>query len=308
MVRLQKWFTPSRSVERAKKDRVAKLAREVIAARLIGVEHYLQQLSGRDLSQVEGVHQLRVWCRRSEAAIKLFRTLLVKSKSKQLLTSLKLLRRAAGPLRDRDVLLAQLTAHDSGATAEGVANFIRQERAGYATPLRKLRKQWIDQGKIAREQKRVKSLVKQSRHQDALMPFFQSQLAPLAEAFFEQSRAKPRAVSALHELRIAGKRLRYAMEIAASSFDESFRDVLYQRLSLVQDRLGAICDHATQSQHLADLLKAKKWSAAERKWISIRAAREKKLASEKIAKFRAWWSDARQASLRKLWSKIVEKA
>src|SRR5262245_35539503 len=48
------------------------VARRALVVRLRAVKHYLDAaLSGPD--EAEGVHQLRIWTRRAEAALKLFR-------------------------------------------------------------------------------------------------------------------------------------------------------------------------------------------------------------------------------------------
>lgn len=299
MVRLQKWFSPRKSSKRPKK-----VAAEVISQRLSGVAHFLRASKSRGRAQVEAIHQLRVWCRRSEAALKLFKSLLVKKKPKQLLAQLKELRRAAGPLRDRDVLLAQLEVPKASPVMSTVAKSIRAARESLEPALEKLRKRMLDRGELAQWQKKVSQLFRDEKCQQSMVEFYREQIQPLADDFFEQSHVRPRAVAALHELRISGKRLRYAMEIAASAFDESFRDVLYARFTLVQERLGTICDHATQAQEYLALSK-QKGGPRERAWLVKAAARETKLAREKIARFRTWWNLARQTQMKKLLAKIV---
>ena len=52
-------------------------------------------------------------------------------------------------------------------------------------------------------------------------------------------------VANLHQMRISGKRVRYAMELLAGAFDDSFRTELYPIYAEVQELLGTINDHAT---------------------------------------------------------------
>jgi CHAD domain-containing protein len=57
----------------------------------------------------------------------------------------------------------------------------------------------------------------------------------------------------LHQVRIAGKRLRYAMEVFADCFSLSFREKLYPRVEEMQEILGRANDSHVAEGRLADL-------------------------------------------------------
>ncbi len=48
----------------------------------------------------------------------------------------------------------------------------------------------------------------------------------------------------VHQMRIAGKKLRYAIELLATAFDASLREELYPQFTQIQEDLGQINDHA----------------------------------------------------------------
>jgi CHAD domain-containing protein len=57
----------------------------------------------------------------------------------------------------------------------------------------------------------------------------------------------------LHQVRIAGKRLRYAMEVFAPCFGESFREDLYPAVEEMQEILGNANDSHVAAQRLEAL-------------------------------------------------------
>ena len=63
----------------------------------------------------------------------------------------------------------------------------------------------------------------------------------LVEAMRGAAAADLRVLENLHRMRITGKRLRYALEIFVSCFDERFREA-YANIEALQEHLGAIND------------------------------------------------------------------
>src|SRR5437764_634336 len=69
----------------------------------------------------------------------------------------------------------------------------------------------------------------------------------------------------LHQVRIAGKRLRYAMEVFAPCFDASFREGLYPRVEEMQEILGRANDsHVAEARLTA--LRDRLRGSAPREW------------------------------------------
>ena len=59
----------------------------------------------------------------------------------------------------------------------------------------------------------------------------------------------------LHQLRIVGKRLRYAMELFAGAYPSSFRDSLYPLIEQLQGLLGTVNDHAVARERFREWLR-----------------------------------------------------
>ena len=77
-------------------------------------------------------------------------------------------------------------------------------------------------------------------------------MAPAATAFFAAADGDLSDVKALHSFRIAGKRLRYAMELFAAAFPPAFREELYPLVEELQEKLGEINDHAAAAARLEE--------------------------------------------------------
>src|SRR5690606_30232377 len=85
-------------------------AHDALAARLQAVLTWLPKAAQFPEADIEYVHQLRVSTRKAAAALKLFRDLLPKKRTRRLKAMLKAIRKAAGDARDLDVLIARLDA------------------------------------------------------------------------------------------------------------------------------------------------------------------------------------------------------
>ena len=78
-------------------------------------------------------------------------------------------------------------------------------------------------------------------------------LAPVVKKFFKAAESDLTTDESLHGLRIRTKKLRYTMEIVAVAFDSAFRKKLYPQVTLFQDLLGTVNDHATAKTLFARL-------------------------------------------------------
>src|SRR6267142_160044 len=236
MPRFQKWLI---GVEPdAPADDVA---RGALAERLLAVSHFLDKsIGGSD--EAEAIHQLRVWTRRAAAALKLFEPALPNSQRKRMTKTLRRLRRRGGAVRDCDVHLERLK-NEHADVPERVLGALkkqrRQARERLKAPRRRLRKDDRFQLQIERL---LEAVAWPKRHSSREAPPFASfcrqQLKPLAAEFFKLADADLRDEETLHALRIAGKRLRYALELAPAVMPARIHHQLYESLDEVQDRLG----------------------------------------------------------------------
>ena len=126
----------------------------------------------------------------------------------------------------------------------------------------------------------------------------------MAAAFFSAGEADLDNTLALHEFRIAGKELRYAMEVFAAAFDASFRKDLYPIVEELQNKLGAVNDHAThRDQYLAWLDDTT--DESQRLLLSKLIGAETAALQTSMRDFRQWWTADRAADFKtRFWREI----
>ena len=113
-------------------------------------------------------------------------------------------------------------------------------------------------------------------------------LRSVLREFFRAARGDFADLEAVHQFRIAGKRLRYAMEVFAGAMPKSFRKQLYPQVEELQERLGRLNDHATAARRLessaqgtAAGLSSSLLDLARRETEELRAVQKE---------FRRWWT------------------
>lgn len=301
MPRFEKWLTTATADSPA--DSVARAA---LAERLLAVCHFLDRALG-GAEEAEGIHQLRVWTRRASAALKLFEPAVPDSQRKRMKKSLRKLRRTAGRIRDCDIHLHRLKREEA-KIPKRVIRELKRERQEARQKLNKLRRHLQKNGRL---QQLIERLLEKigwpKRHSSREPPPFGSfcleQLRPLGEDFFKLSGAELSNDKALHALRIAGKRLRYALELAPAALPPRAHRQLCDRLNEVQDRLGEICDQLTAIDRVRECSsESKKKSHQER--LGKLAERERRQLEKLRAKLIRWWpSQCRQ--LREQWDNVV---
>ncbi|HNT53647.1 MAG TPA: CHAD domain-containing protein [Anaerolineaceae bacterium] len=203
---------------------------------------------------IECIHRMRVATRRLRAGLTIFESQLPQKRAARWREQVQKLTRALGAARDADVQI------------ERVQTFYRAlppgtERPGVCRLLLRMRQQRQElQPRVRRTLARFdKSGTAQSMH-DTLAPVAalkEAQVSSPAGVFpwaepwilrrldeflaFGQFIPQPEAEKELHECRIAGKRLRYTLEIFAECFPDGFKQPL-QVLRKAQDLLGRIHD------------------------------------------------------------------
>jgi CHAD domain-containing protein len=291
-------------------DPVHRVARQAIRLRLAAVVHYLKA-AGKKSRREEAIHQLRIWTRRAAAALRLFEPLVPRSAGKKMKKSLRMLRAAAGEERDCDVLLERLQAGEiqpPRAILRGLKRCRREARAKLAA----LRKKKLRRGKLADQcDKLTGALAVSKRHSTSALPPFpfwcRAQLALLGEQFFELAGDRLANDAKLHELRIAGKRLRYALELAPAALPARAHRRLYESLSALQERLGTVCDHLSAVAQLKEWLHSAK-ARKDREALQSQIDREQKQLKRDRRQFLRWWSAARQRRLRQAWDAALGEA
>ena len=228
---------------------------QILAERVDSLDKHVRR--ALRTGDVEAVHDARVATRRLKAAVDMLRPLLPEGPRSQFAKALRKIRKALGPVRDVDVMLAHVEStrpprYDDEAAA-WVAGRLRERRddlrrhAGRRGSERKLLSrlsEWDD----------LEPAVRASEESAArlLAQAAPAQMRAFAERADRQTRTRdPQAAGEpqqdspedVHDLRIAGKALRYTLELAAPLGFRLDKSVARQFKKL-QDALGLWHDYA----------------------------------------------------------------
>jgi CHAD domain-containing protein len=211
---------------------------------LLHIDRLMEQLHAQvskalDAGEVEGIHQARVATRRLKAALDLAEPVVGKKRRKPLARVLRKLRRRLGPLRDTDVMLEHL--QELAAKHEPAARWLADHLSSRREALRgESEKKGSSADVLAalgawypvREQIRAGA--------DALPGLLVESLHLQLDAFVEQADRLTAGVAAQdpHQLRIAGKALRYTLEMAVAQGHDLHGSVL-KTFKRMQETLGA---------------------------------------------------------------------
>jgi CHAD domain-containing protein len=232
-----------------------------------------------DWSDPEGVHDMRVASRRLRSAIRDFSPYLRKRKLRRVKGDLKSLADALGLVRDEDVAIMALEKLASDAPPEvwaGVGQFAderrrrrervraRLERVLTEEALAELREDFdgalAGAVKAARktEDDGGKGTGADFRH--AGREIILARLAEFQE--LSQSLYNPLKSEPLHRLRIAAKRLRYAVELFAACWAEGALTPFAKEIARMQTSLGELHDCDVWVEEIGEALKPTEREAA----------------------------------------------
>ena len=287
---------------------ITEVACQALHDRLTTVWLYAPLAAKEWQEDVEHVHQLRVATRRARAALELFAELLPQRRVRWISKRLRELRRAAGDARDLDVLggrLSETLAQAPRDSLNAVVKQIGDLRFEAQRPLKTAYKKAKRKKFPKRSRQLANAATWASEHEPTFAQAAPELLVPRVEEFFTAAQADLSDISALHQMRISGKRVRYAMELLAGAFDDSFRNDLYPTFGDIQDELGAINDHAVAIAMIGE------WqAAADDKEIvaelnELIANEAQHLRVESVA-FRVHWSDRRESDLRRRFAPFLK--
>jgi CHAD domain-containing protein len=230
-----------------------------------------------DWSDPEGVHSMRVASRRLRSVMRDFLPYLPKRSFASSIKRFKAIADALGEVRDQDVAIVALEEIEKKAPAEHAAalkQFIAKRKEVREHQRRKLKAALtkselkaletdftaaLEEATTAAERKRKRltpptfAKVSQEIIRDRLKEFEKR-----SDGLF-----KPLDVNALHEFRIAAKRLRYAIELLAPCFARSI-STHAKRAARLQAALGDLHDCDSWIAHLGDeIIPARKEKATE---------------------------------------------
>jgi CHAD domain-containing protein len=280
-------------------DRAVDVAARALAGRLGAVRRYLKRAAAG--AGTEDIHQLRVWARRADAALRLYADFLSPKRLKWFRKWLKRLRRAAGRVRDSDVFVRWLSGPGDAWPARLKADRRRGHRA-----IRRLAAR-LDGGRRLRRRTRKLLGRMGAEHAGTAERFAdraRASIRPLADAFFAALPGDAADDAALHRFRIRGKELRYGLELLAGAFPPAFRDELYPLVGTLQEKLGLVNDLATAHRRLGEWLAA----TGDPATVSHLRRRQAAVGEELVrarADFRQWWTPELREGLRSRFEELL---
>jgi CHAD domain-containing protein len=287
MVQKRKWLDGVRA-----DDPVSTAARHALEQRLELVWHYLMRASDRR-PEAEDVHQLRVSARRAAAVVEAYLDVIPPARGEWFAKKLGKIRKAANDARDLEVLRKRLhhRVDDQASDAwKRLLKKVKRLRDEAHEPIAAIA-QRLGQRDF---EKKVEQLVDRVAWRDESQPepdfadAARQRLERLAQPFFAAARSDLHNIDALHAFRIAGKRLRYAIEIFAA-VSPALRSDIYPRMEQLQERLGEINDHASAVGRYSTWL-------AEWDDLTVGETLESLIVEEKAAldecrrSFHEWWT------------------
>jgi CHAD domain-containing protein len=277
-------------------------ARRVLTVRLESVRDRLRPALYEADQDPEHVHQLRVATRRARAALDIFAGCLPPKAYKRAKRELRDLRRAAGEARDWDVFLLALGERQRKPAARQWPGL--DFLTGYALSRRLAAQDHLlaagqDQPFASDRLLADTVAAVHKPHDDtaghALIDLARPSLGGLLKELDAAAGRDLHDYAHLHQVRIIGKRLRYAMEVFADCFEPAFKEELYPAVEGMQDILGNANDSHVAGGRLAELReKAKSLLGGQAKRVlpgveALLRYHEERLLKER-EHFEAWWA------------------
>jgi CHAD domain-containing protein len=253
----------------------------VEGVRLVFVTRFNELLEWRkealNWSDPEGVHSMRVASRRLRSVMRDFLPYLPKKSFAPVLKQLKGLADALGEVRDQDVAIEALEQIEKKVPAEHAAGFqqfvakrkeVREHRRRELKALLAKAELKTLQTDFAAAVEEATSVAERKRKRSDPTPFMKVSREIIRDRLKEFEKRsnglfKPLDVVALHDLRIATKRLRYAIELLGPCFDRSI-SAHAKRAARLQGALGDLHDCDSWILNLGDeIVPARKEKATE---------------------------------------------
>jgi CHAD domain-containing protein len=288
------------------REKVHRVAARMLRSRLEAIVHYLPLAAKRAEENVEYVHQLRVWTRRTDAVLDLCGKLFSKHERKRLGEQLDLLRDAAGSARDLDVLQERITALKPGLARDQLTREAEQCRRAAQKGIQKACSD-LRNGKLLLLA--LRAIVKRLHRKGKKAPLAKrfdhwgvKRVQRLKKRFFKLAKKDLKDLSALHKFRIAGKRLRYALELVGDCFKRAPRKRAYAALDRLQMQLGAINDWRNLTVEIERALEGAKKRTLQTQLKRLLAAEHRRLAAAQ-AVWEGQWNEREHKRLRRAFDK-----
>lgn len=248
-------------------------------------------LTGED---PEYLHELRVALRRLRVALAFFAPLLPATEREHLVSHAKAFMQVLGNARESDVLAHWLARQppvfpEDPSAMEAVAAWLSEVRSAARQACRESLAsrewgEWVIAGLAFAH--RLGEAKVGADETATLAPFAEKRIAKLQRRLMRRAlRAGKGRVKGLHRLRLAVKRLRYALEYCAPDELRERFDQTMKRLAKLQDRLGRLQDLAVFQKQLGALIEQDPGCAPTARCLAARAkAERRRLLSKRLGK------------------------
>ena len=217
-------------------------------------EMYSFRQAALDWSDPEGVHSMRVASRRLRSALRDFMPYVRQRGMTSVMKQTKSIAGALGEVRDQDVAilaLEKIEKQSSPEVAVAVKELINERKE-----MREKSREKLNSALVVNEMKEVKSdfiarieeatIVRKTRQAEPQLTFSEVSAAVILERLEEledlsDSLYKPFDIEPLHDMRIAAKRLRYALELFNQCWDRSLQ-AYAKNAARIQTALGEVHD------------------------------------------------------------------
>ncbi len=226
-----------------------------------------------DFSDIEGVHGMRVATRRLRSALHDFMPLMKKRPPKKLRKELKQIADALGTVRDQDVAIAALEGLQTEADMEliktGIEKFLK-ERADVRAAARLVLTEAVAISRMNDLQERFGAAIgkavslKKSKRAVSFNEAGREVVAAGLQDLLDlgTSLYKPFQIKKLHEMRIAAKRLRYAIELFTACWGKPIAPFA-EEIAEMQSFLGEVHDCDVWIESLGERLARQRESATK---------------------------------------------
>jgi CHAD domain-containing protein len=205
-----------------------------------------------DFSDIEGVHSMRVATRRLRSSMRDFMPLMKKRPLERVRKQLKQIADALGAVRDHDVAIIALEALQAEAISEPIKEGIKrliEERGKLRDKARLDLTEVIAVTQLNELQEKFQRAIEkaaQPKKSGKIVSFNEAGREVVATGwqdlyYLGTSLYAPFNIEEIHEMRIAAKRLRYAVELFAACWGEKM-EPFAEEISQMQSFLGEVHD------------------------------------------------------------------
>lgn len=270
----------------------ARNARRTLRSRLAAVGVEIGRVAAGDVSSAD-VHRLRVIVRRATATIDALRPLLPRKVRRWFRRTLRAIRRAAGPVRDLDVIADNLLAEPSAAF---LPRALRRRRAAAERRLTSFAGGFRHDAWRRRIALMVDAI---NGPRSPVRRRLLRRLRTIATRFVKQGDRRIRRSRSIHRIRIAGKKIRYALEAASGIIPVVRGEACERQLRQIQDRFGDVTDRSAIVEAL------RRWADSEsdartRQCLVVMHEAESRREQKAQRACRRWWTVSKRRRITKV--------